>query len=86
MEIEIAALDSGGVRIAIENPGEAISVEHLPRLFDRFYRIDSSRQHSGEGVGLGLAITKSIIVTHGGKISVSSDSDRTRFEITLARP
>ncbi|EAA7106968.1 hypothetical protein DRA22_08830 [Salmonella enterica subsp. enterica serovar Ouagadougou] len=44
----------------------------MPRLFDRFYRIDPSRQRKGEGSGIGLAIVKFIVITHQGKVSVTS--------------
>ena len=71
--------------IGFENNGEPIASAHLPRLFDRFYRVDASRKGSSEGVGLGLAIVQSIIVLHGGKISAQSDSGITRFEIRLSR-
>lgn len=71
--------------IAFENTGEPIASEHLPRLFDRFYRVDASRQGSSEGVGLGLAIVQSIIVLHGGKITAQSADGITRFEIRLPR-
>ena len=54
---------------SIANQGDTITPEQLPRLFDRFYRADASRQRSEEGAGLGLAITRSIIEAHGGSIS-----------------
>ncbi|PPC97759.1 MAG: two-component sensor histidine kinase, partial [Methylotenera sp.] len=69
--------------IAIENFGETIAKEYLPRLFDRFYRVDPSRQKASDGAGLGLAITKSIIEAHQGKIQVLSLNGSTRFEITI---
>jgi two-component system heavy metal sensor histidine kinase CusS len=68
------------VRLSVENPGETIPPEHLPRLFDRFYQVDASRHRSHEGAGLGLAITKSIIEAHGGRIAVTSTDGVTRFE------
>lgn len=71
------------VRIAVDNPGADIVPEHLPRLFDRFYRVDSARQRAHEGSGLGLAIAKSIVNAHGGRIDVSSAKHRTRFTIEL---
>lgn len=69
--------------LTIDNPGAAIPQEHLPRLFERFYRVDPSRQRRGDGAGLGLAIVKSIVSAHGGTISVTSTSEATRFQITL---
>jgi len=73
----------GGTRIAVENPGTPIPAERLPRLFDRFYRADSSRRRQDEGAGLGLAIVKSIIAAHGGTVSVESSVQGTRFLIVL---
>lgn len=83
IKVKIRALGNDGIRIAVENPGLAIPPEHLPRLFDRFYRVDSCRQRGGEGAGLGLAITKSIVEAHGGTISVSAQDDTVRFEISM---
>ena len=83
IKAEILDLGHDGVRIAVENPGEAIPPEHLPRLFDRFYRVDSCRQSSGEGAGLGLAIAKSIVEAHGGAISVSLEDGVVRFQIVV---
>ena len=74
---------SGEIELTVENPGENIEPEHLPRLFDRFYRIDPSRQKSSEGAGLGLAITKSIVEAHQGTIEVFSSNGSTRFAIAL---
>ena len=71
------------VIVAVENPGSEIPAEHLPRLFDRFYRVDPSRQRKGDGAGLGLAIVKSIVDAHGGTISVTSTGQTTRFQLTL---
>lgn len=71
------------VTVSVENLGTAIPVEHLPRLFDRFYRVDPSRQRKGDGAGLGLAIVKSIVDAHAGSITVTSDDQKTCFQITL---
>ncbi len=83
VKVEIRDLGKDGIRVAVENPGEAIAPEQLPRLFDRFYRVDSCRERNGEGAGLGLAITKSIVKAHGGTISVSSENGVVRFALTI---
>ncbi len=75
--------ESDKIRLTFENPGESILPEHLPRLFDRFYRVDSSRQKTSDGAGLGLAITKSIVEAHQGTIQAFSANGVTRFEITF---
>ncbi len=67
--------------IGVTNPGTEIPADHLPRIFDRFYRISPSNK--GEGAGLGLAIVKSIVDIHNGEISVNSDSFSTTFSIQL---
>ncbi|MAH06566.1 MAG: two-component sensor histidine kinase, partial [Alphaproteobacteria bacterium] len=76
-------VNSGNVRIRIQNPGPSIPEEHLNHIFERFYRLDASRQRSSEGAGLGLAITKSIIEAHGGKIRAFSTTEATTFEVQL---
>jgi len=83
VRVIVRAQESGRVQLAVENPGEQIPAEHLPRLFDRFYRIDQARQRASEGAGLGLAIAKSIVDAHGGDIRVTSGEQVTRFEITF---
>ena len=82
--VQVGEIDER-VEYRVENPGTPIAAEHLPRLFDRFYRVDPSRQRKGENSGIGLAIVKSIVRAHGGKISVTSDSVATRFIIELPR-
>ena len=69
--------------VVVENTGSTIPAEHLPRLFDRFYRVDPSRQRNDEGAGLGLAITKSIVKAHGGQVSVTSVNGFTEFSLIL---
>jgi two-component system, OmpR family, sensor histidine kinase BaeS len=72
------------VVFTVTDTGSGIPAEDLPRIFDRFYRVDDSR-HGGEGEsGLGLAIAKSIVEMHGGEISVKSELGRgTTFSIRL---
>lgn len=77
----LAHSDSETSLVRVENTGDPIATEHLPRLFDRFYRVDASRRHSGDGAGLGLAITRSIVQAHGGEVSVRSDNGVTTFDL-----
>lgn len=60
------------VSFTIRNTGPGIASEHLPKLFDRFYRVDSSRSHQTGGLGLGLSIVKSIVDLHQGAIEIDS--------------
>lgn len=71
--------------LIVENPGIAIPQEHLSRLFERFYRVDKSRQKSSGGFGIGLAIVKSIVIAHHGKISVTSNMKATSFTLCFPR-
>lgn len=79
IHIELEQVADKSVSLSIENSGETIPAEHLPRLFDRFYRADPSRHREGEGAGLGLAITRSIMRAHGGEVSVASAQGATVF-------
>jgi two-component system heavy metal sensor histidine kinase CusS len=83
VRVKLTTANEGDVGISVENPGPEIPPEHLPRLFDRFYRVDPSRQRRGEGAGLGLAIVKSVVDAHGGRIDAASGQGRTTFRITL---
>lgn len=60
------------VEIDVADTGEGIAPEHLPRLFDRFYRVDSARGRLHGGTGLGLAIARSLVEAHGGHLTVAS--------------
>ncbi len=83
VRVRISQAESGEVQLVVENPGPEISATQLPRLFDRFYRADQSRQKDSDGAGLGLAITKSIVEAHQGTIGATSSPTTTRFEITF---
>lgn len=71
------------VTIAVSNPGQGIASEHLPRLFERFYRVDASRSNSSANHGLGLAIVKAIALMHGGDVFVRSDRGINTFGLYL---
>lgn len=66
--------DQSGVRIAVSNLGAEIPRQHLHRLFDRFYRVDSARANSWESHGLGLSIVKAIAKMHNGNVFATSQN------------
>ena len=79
-----AAQPSGSaVSIAVTDEGPGIPPEHVPRVFDRFYKADASRTGAAAGSGLGLSIVKAIVERHGGRISVDSRPGRTTFLMEL---
>lgn len=82
--IEIDA-DAAGVRLVVCNAGDPIPPDQLERIFDRFHRGSAQRESRGEGAGLGLAITRSIVQAHGGHITARSAEGVTCFTITLPR-
>jgi two-component system, OmpR family, sensor histidine kinase BaeS len=64
------------VELAIEDSGPGLKAEDIDRIFDRFYRTDSSRQREDGGSGLGLAIARSIVQAHGGQLSAESEEGK----------
>jgi len=85
--IWVAVRGEGAVLVlSVADTGEGIPPEDMNRLFDRFYRVDSSRNRSKGGFGLGLSIAKWIVESHGGSIKVASDAGKgTTFSTRLAR-
>jgi len=67
-----ANLNDSEVKIIVEDQGIGIAKKHLPRLFERFYRVDKARSRKLGGTGLGLAIVKHIAQAHGGQVTVNS--------------
>jgi two-component system, OmpR family, phosphate regulon sensor histidine kinase PhoR len=79
-----AERSEAGLRLAVEDTGEGIEPKHLPRLFERFYRVDSGRSRALGGTGLGLAIVKHLVEAAGGRVEVQSTVGRgTTFTIRL---
>jgi signal transduction histidine kinase len=77
-----ACRDGDTITLAVEDEGSGIPTEHLPHIFDRFYKADQSRHEATGGSGLGLSIVKAIVERHGAAISVTSRPGRTVFEIS----
>ncbi|QLC21908.1 ATPase [Parasphingopyxis sp. CP4] len=73
IEVRYAPISDTLVRLTVEDKGEGIAPEHLPRLTERFYRIDPGRSRSLGGTGLGLAIVKHIVERHRGRLNIESE-------------
>ncbi|MBL8981606.1 MAG: PAS domain-containing sensor histidine kinase, partial [Gemmatimonadetes bacterium] len=72
------------VTFGVRDTGSGIAAEHLPRVFERFYRVDASRSRAEGGTGLGLAIVKHLVEAHGGTVSAESTvGTGTTFRVTL---
>jgi len=80
-DVKVAIKKKGAaVTLCLTNTGTTISPEVLPRLFDRFFRVDKSRSHpDSDGAGLGLSITRAIMAAHGGSVTASSSNGITTF-------
>ena len=79
-----ARADGEWVSIEVSDDGPGIPTEHLPHLFERFYRVDKGRSREHGGAGLGLAICRWIAEVHGGRIGVESTlGEGTTFTVTL---
>jgi signal transduction histidine kinase len=82
--VELRARSNGeGFRLSVVDSGTGIAPEHLPHVFERFYKVDAARAHGSSGSGLGLSIAKAIVERHGGTIDVTSVPGRTVFTVDL---
>ena len=74
------------VMLTVEDTGVGIPEDDLPKIFDRFYRVDKARSRAAGGTGLGLSIVKDTARQHGGAVSVSRrDPEGSRFEVAFPR-
>ena len=76
VRVSVAPAGSTMVRLTVSDEGEGIAPDHLPRLTERFYRVDSGRSRSVGGTGLGLAIVKHIVERHRGQLDIASEVGR----------
>lgn len=81
--VRIGRPEASTVEIVVENRGPGIAAGHLPRLFDRFYRVDPARADADRNHGLGLAIVAAIARMHGGRAFATSDAGVTRIGLVL---
>jgi two-component system phosphate regulon sensor histidine kinase PhoR len=84
IHVSLAPARGGMIRIVVEDEGDGIAAEHLPRLTERFYRVDPGRSRSLGGTGLGLAIVKHIVERHRGRLDIASEPGKgTRVTVLL---
>ena len=81
--VEMSATTGGAIIVTVADSGAGIPPEHLAFVFDRFYKVDQARANGSEGSGLGLSISKAIVESHGGTMTVTSAPGRTVFTFTL---
>jgi signal transduction histidine kinase len=80
-----AVRENGGCAVSVEDTGPGIPKEHIPLVFERFYRVDPSRSRDDGGTGLGLAIARSVVEAHGGRIWAESVGRGARFTFVLPK-
>ena len=79
-------VDSDRLTMHVVDTGEGIAAEHLPHLFERFYRVDAARNRRDGGAGIGLAITKALVEAHGGHVAATSAGVGAGAEFTIVLP
>jgi two-component system, OmpR family, sensor histidine kinase BaeS len=85
-QVTIGTASNGpGVTITVTDTGEGIAAEHLPHIFERFYRADPARDRAHGGSGIGLTIARALVTAHHGTLTAESGGPGTgaRFAITL---
>jgi signal transduction histidine kinase len=86
-QVGVTTFDSGDeLVIAVSDTGDGVASEHLPRLFDRFYRVDAARDRQHGGAGIGLSIAKALVEAHDGHIEAHSEGHGTGCTISVALP
>ena len=80
------ATDHGNLTISVTDDGDGILAEHVPHLFERFYRVDAARDREHGGAGIGLAIAKALVEAHGGRITAESRGPGTGATFTMTLP
>ena len=81
------AAEGGAATLWVRDTGTGIAPEHVERIFDRFYRVDTARSRAEGGAGLGLSISRWIAEAHGGSLSVQSAPGKgATFTVTLSGP
>ena len=84
--VKVSASSSGNlVDVVVADTGQGIERHHLPRLFERFYRVDPGRSRGSGGTGLGLAIVKHLVQMQAGDIGVETGAGGTSFRVRLPR-
>ncbi len=82
----VASPDDDGIRVCVADTGSGIEARHLPRIFERFYRVDTGRSRELGGTGLGLSIVKHLVEAMGSQVTVeSAPGEGTRFSFVLRR-
>jgi signal transduction histidine kinase len=85
--VELSAFNrKDQVAIIVSDTGEGVAAEHLPRLFERFYRADNARDREHGGAGIGLAIVRALVEAHGGTISAASGGNGAGSTFTIQLP
>jgi two-component system, OmpR family, sensor histidine kinase BaeS len=81
-----AAAEHGDLTITVTDDGDGVLAEHLPHVFERFYRVDAARDREHGGAGIGLAIAKALVEAHGGRITVDSRGPGTGATFAMTLP